>query len=195
MEKEKFDLKNKISGLFDAKNSRIKNFIMLLLIGICLMIIVWPEPASDSGDSKVTSENYKDEAGEINETSVSTTDEYISKLEEKLSGLLSSMNGVDKVQVMITLKDHGENVVEKDKNVSSITGADSNQNNSDEKTVTSKSENYDGPYVKQVLEPNIEGVLICCTGGGNPDIVLKITEAVQALFDVPVHKIVVLEAN
>jgi stage III sporulation protein AG len=41
--------------------------------------------------------------------------------------------------------------------------------------------------------PELEGVLIACTGGGNGAIATKITEAVQALFDVPAHKIVVLE--
>ncbi len=189
------NLKSKLSGLFDAKNGRIRNMVMLLLAGICLMIIVWPTPTNQSKDDKKTAEEVKGEVGKTNEVSIDSTDEYINKLEDRLAGVLASMDGVDNVQVMITLKDHGENIVEKDKSISNSSEERGSQNNSDEKTVTSKSDDYDGPYVKQVLEPNIEGVLICCTGGGNPDTVLKITEAVQALFDVPVHKIVVLEAN
>jgi stage III sporulation protein AG len=45
----------------------------------------------------------------------------------------------------------------------------------------------------EMAVPELEGVLIACTGGGNGAIATKITEAVQALFDVPAHKIVVLE--
>ena len=44
-------------------------------------------------------------------------------------------------------------------------------------------------------EPEIEGVVICCRGAENGETTLNITNAVQALFDVPVHKIVILEAN
>lgn len=43
-------------------------------------------------------------------------------------------------------------------------------------------------------EPEIEGVVICCRGAENGETTLNITNAVQALFDVPVHKIVILEA-
>ncbi|MBP3325343.1 MAG: stage III sporulation protein AG [Coprococcus sp.] len=195
MEKEDSGLKSKIMKLFDAKNGRLRNFVMLLLAGICLMIIVWPTSGTSSkGDDGVVATSEK-EAENNTESYISQTDAYTKQLEQRLSKLLSSMNGVGDVQVMITLKDNGENIVEKDKSESSVTDEGSKQNTYNEETVNAVSDDYDGPYVKQVLEPNVEGVLICCTGGGDADIVLAITEAVQALFDVPVHKIVVLESN
>lgn len=195
MGKEDSGLKSKIMKLFDAKNGKLRNFVMLLLAGICLMIIVWPTPDNTSKSSNDAAETSEKEAGNTTGSYISQTEAYTKQLESRLSKLLSSMNGVGDVQVMITLKDNGENIVEKDKSDSSITDEESKQSTYDEETVNAVSDDYDGPYVKQVLEPNVEGVLICCTGGGEPDIVLKITEAVQALFDVPVHKIVVLESN
>ena len=44
-------------------------------------------------------------------------------------------------------------------------------------------------------EPETDGVVIICKGAENGDTTLKITNAVQALFNVPTHKIVILEAN
>lgn len=195
MEKEDSGLKSKIMRLFDAKNGKLRNLVMLLLAGICLMIIVWPTSGNTSTNGNDAAETSEKEAGNTTESYISQTEAYTKQLENRLSKLLSSMNGVGDVQVMITLKDNGENIVEKDKSDSSITDEGGKQSTYDEETVNAVSDDYDGPYVKQVLEPNVEGVLICCTGGGDPDIVLKITEAVQALFDVPVHKIVVLESN
>lgn len=41
----------------------------------------------------------------------------------------------------------------------------------------------------------VEGVVVAAEGGGNSVIVRKITEVVQALFDVDSHKIKVIESN
>ena len=49
------------------------------------------------------------------------------------------------------------------------------------------------PYVVRNVKPQIKGVVVACEGGGDPEVALKISEAVQALFGLPAHKIVVLE--
>ncbi len=45
----------------------------------------------------------------------------------------------------------------------------------------------------KTIMPEIEGVVISCTGGGSAVVVEEITEAVQALFSVESHKIKVLK--
>ena len=44
-----------------------------------------------------------------------------------------------------------------------------------------------------VLEkyPEVEGVVVVCEGGDNSALALRIKEAVQALFNIDAHKIVV----
>ena len=49
--------------------------------------------------------------------------------------------------------------------------------------------------IQSLRRAEIEGVVICCKGAENAEMSLKITNAVQALFDVQAHKIVILEAN
>ena len=122
-----------------------------------------------------------------------TYDEYIDALEEKLRQILSNVKGVGSVEVMITLKDGGERIVEKDAASSESQSDDSSAKTNSETSVMVKDDSSNSPYISKVLEPEIEGVLISCEGASNPEVVVKITEAVQALFDVPAHKIVVLE--
>ena len=69
------------------------------------------------------------------------------------------------------------------------------QNAAPEDTVIRDDGSVKEPYVTKYNEPEIEGVVICCRGAENGEISLNITNAVQALFDVPTHKIVILEGN
>ena len=45
------------------------------------------------------------------------------------------------------------------------------------------------PYVIKQLQPEIEGVFVIAEGGGDENVQLQITEAVQALFGIEAHKI------
>ena len=114
------------------------------------------------------------------------------------------MEGVGKVEVMITLKDEGERVVEKDLNQ---VGQESTEKNGDasrteqekqyqEETVFSQQSTDGGaPFVSREMRPNVEGVLVVAKGGGDPKIAKNISDAVLALFPVEVHKIKVVKMN
>ena len=43
------------------------------------------------------------------------------------------------------------------------------------------------------MEPEIEGVLVAAEGGDNENVANEITQAVQVLFNIPVHKIKVVK--
>ena len=118
---------------------------------------------------------------------------YIVFQEEKLRGILSQVKGVGTVSVMITLKDGGEKIIEKDVTKSDSESDGSSQKSRSETSVMTNADSGEYPYVSKTLEPEIEGVLVSCTGASDPTVAMKITEAVQALFGVPAHKIVVLE--
>ena len=51
----------------------------------------------------------------------------------------------------------------------------------------------DSPYVTRETAPEIEGVLVVAQGAGSSSVKTEIYEAVQALFNVPAHKIKVLK--
>ncbi len=204
------NFRQKFQELKNQKNDALRKFIFLLLAGLCLLIILWPADKSKSSltdgnlpGNSLANEKKEDGAVETSDTvsekngtimsGNGTYDEYIDALEEKLRQILANVKGVGSVEVMITLKDGGERIVEKDAASSESQSDDSSAKTNSETSVMVKDDSSNSPYISKVLEPEIEGVLISCEGASNPEVVVKITEAVQALFDVPAHKIVVLE--
>ncbi len=188
----------------------------ILLAGICLLVILWPSDKKngfsgldaltgtkqDKTSGGVTGKKQNGESASDNGQGISgeessansSYEDYIAFQEEKLRGILSQVKGVGTVSVMITLKDGGEKIIEKDVTKSDDSESDgSSQKSRSEISVMTNADSGEYPYVSKTLEPEIEGVLVSCTGASDPTIAIKITEAVQALFDVPAHKIVVLE--
>ena len=112
------------------------------------------------------------------------------------------MDGVGNVRVMITLKNNGEKQLQSDTvRERSSTGETDSAGGS--RTVQEGREEYstvilnngtgDGPYVTRETAPEIEGVLVVAQGAGSSSVKTEIYEAVQALFNVPAHKIKVLK--
>lgn len=169
------------------------------LVGILLLVVAIPV---DSGKTK-TEEAEKTEQ---EETAYGGTDTeiYEKKMERRLAEVLESMDGVGKVEVMITLKDNGESVVEKD-NTTSNQNTNEGENGttrsateiqSQEETVFSEQQgNGQQPFISKEVTPQIEGVLVVAEGGGNATVVKNISDAVLALFPVEVHKIKVVKMN
>lgn len=191
------------------------NFLILLLAGILLLVIVWPVKDENKNENTAAKSSQWDSKEGImdlqSDLSLNKSEStqmagnewyaYVSYLEDSLEGLLGTMDGVGRVKVMITLKNSGEAVVEKDKNTSrsnttEVDSAGGSRNTADisneEETVYEKS---DTPYVTKRLAPTVEGVLVSAEGGGNDRTVQNITEAIQALFGVESHKIKVVKMN
>lgn len=102
-------------------------------------------------------------------------------LEKKLEGILERMDGVGEVSVMITLSDDGTRIVDKDTKETS--------ESIEKTTVIYDDEDTSVPYVTSTDKPTVSGVLVVAQGGGNPQVNNDISNAVSALFDVPMHKI------
>ena len=202
------EIKKKITGKFTRDN-----FLIIILAGVLLLVIAWPvkEDNTDTGtqiqsgqwDSKGnimdlqsdsaqnTGEDAKEGGGELRS--------YASYLEMSLEELLCTMDGVGKVRVMVTLKNSGEAVVEKDKvtvrnsttEVDSAGGSRNTADISDEEETVYGGSNV--PYITKVLAPSVEGVVVSAQGGDNAIIIQNITEAIQALFGIEAHKIKVVK--
>ena len=71
---------------------------------------------------------------------------------------------------------------------------------SEEKSSTSTSIYHDStngnePYVTMEKMPEIEGIIIVAQGGGDGTVATNITSAVEALLNVPAHKIKILKMS
>ena len=123
-------------------------------------------------------------------------------MERRLEEVLLAVEGVGEVKVMITLKDNGEKQLQSDtlREQSSTSETDSSggsrsvqEAREEYNTVIMNDGSSDSPYITRETVPEIEGVLVVARGAGDTSVKTEIYEAVQALFNVPAHKIKVLK--
>lgn len=159
-------------------------WLILGLSGILLLIIALP---TDGIQGTKEEEIFGGQESTGIEEDISK--QYARKLASQLEQALACMDGVGKVHVMITLKDSGEAVVEKD-----VTESGNGQSSSQyqEATVFTESGGRE-PYVSQQKLPAVEGVFVAAQGGGDSGVKQDIKEAVMALFPVEAHKIKIVK--
>ena len=204
-----------IRSVLKSSNNRIYKLLLILLAGVCMLIIVWPSGGSGplgtegsgagSGSAGVSGDRGTEGSGAgsdsvgagsaTGENYMNEVSTYTESLEKRLATVIESMDGISDVQVMITVKDNGQRVALKDRSTSQSDSGEASQSSVTEDTVLEDVEGQSTPYVTRYMQPEVEGVVICCRGAENAETTLKITNAVQALFDVQAHKIVILEAN
>ncbi len=116
--------------------------------------------------------------------------------------VLKKVDGVGEVDVMLTLFSSSEKVlrVDKERSRSATSETDSSggtRQQADESlresTVLAGSSQSGEPVVEKELAPEIAGIVISAQGGGNASVQKEISEAMQALFGLPAHKIKVLK--
>lgn len=114
-------------------------------------------------------------------------------IQQEMEEILSTVAGAGKVKVMVTYRSSAEQVLatEEKREESSKTAEESIQT---ERTVV-LADHGDGqsPIVLTEQAPVVEGVVIVAEGGEDPVVCGRLTEAAQALLDIPSHKIAVLK--
>lgn len=169
------------------QNMNRTDWLIVLLFGILLLVIAIPSNGgTKEPDCSNASENTQ-AAGTTAESTAQEYDSYKEMLEQELEELLSHMDGVGKVRVMLTIKDMGAHVL--DKNVKR------DGENSETSTVVYKHDKEESPYVTNQYLPDVEGVLIVAQGGGNAVTVSDISDAVMALFNIEPHKIKIVKMS
>lgn len=171
------------------KEPGIKEWAIILAAGVLLLLLSVPdlfhkeeEKAVDAGSAAVRIET--------------PTEEYAERMETKLEEMLLKVKGVTSAKVVITVKSTAEKVVLQDVTANTerleeqdgAGGVRNSQKSAEEKNTVLTGE---APYLTKELTPEVEGVVVVISGAeGNA--VLAITEAVQALFDVPAHKVKII---
>lgn len=201
MEKEKEKKKLSIKNIGPSK------LVILLLAGIFLLVLQFPDMLSSdntSKDSVVSEDNSLKDSTIYTETG-DEKDTYRKTLEDRLKKILVKVEGIGSVDVMITLKGSKELIILKDgpytqESMSEDDGEggkrDSSSIEKQESTVLVNNGNGESlPYVVQELEPEVEGIVVIAEGGDNVLIMTEIMDVAKVLFDVPAHKIKVMKMN
>jgi stage III sporulation protein AG len=178
------------------RNMKKDQWLIVFLAGVLLLVIAVPTDCGTSFSTKTddTASEQKTDTQEV----------YEEQLEERLERVLSSMEGVGAVEVMITFQDGGESIVEKDVSTTGETQTDTDSEGNDtqqtksersEETVYTQESGEEEPFVSKEIFPEIEGVLVVAQGGDDSTVAKNISEAVEALFGLEVHKIKVVKMN
>ena len=131
---------------------------------------------------------------------VSAADPYEEELERRISELLSGVEGVGRAEVMVVLKSSEEKVIHVDKNSSVSTTEEKGEGGTSriikEEEISESAvmgNQSQSPIIEKELTPELSGIIISADGGGNAGVKAEISEAMEALLGLPVHKIKVLK--
>lgn len=208
------------------RNMKKEDYIVLLLAGVLLLIISLPTEREKNkagvqreegrqGGGNITEflgETEESAAASAEETAVETgnfkgngsceLDSYVDGLEKRVEEIISSMEGVGKVQVMITLSDMGTEVLERDREVTTSDleetdnagGSRKNTENGQREEVVYRrdADGNETPYVVQRKLPEVTGVVVIAEGAGNAKVKENIIGAVSVLFNLNEHRIKVI---
>jgi len=157
--------------------------VIVIVSGILLIFLSW----GGLSGKRAPQEEKETTAGTETEPG-NDLQSYQARIEKQVENILCRVEGIDDVDVMITLRASREKVTLKDNK--------RDAEKSEEETVLTEDENKKtSPYVIQEVEPEIEGILVVCAGGDNPSVQREIIAGISALFPVESHKIKVMKSK
>ncbi len=191
--------KSYLTKIYDiGKGIGMDKLLIIAICGVVLVILSVPTSGSKSNENKTEPQTTD---SPISEISISSS-EYVAMLERKLELFLINVDGIGNVKVMITLEDYGEKVVltekpyskseQKDTDSQGGTGTKTEYSQEEQVVYEKDSQGNEIPYVVKNKQPAIKGIAVIAQGGNDANMVVKITDLIEALFGVSPHKISVI---
>lgn len=176
-------------------NLKDKNtWLILGLFGVLLLVVAMP--AEGTSKSRLPAATQQETRQEKATGEAENVMDETEALERRLEETLSLIDGAGRVRVMITMKDTGEKVVEKDMSRRLDANSDgTEQTDLSESSVYEKDGNIESPYISNELTPQVEGVLVVAQGAGNSLVKQNILQGVLALFPLEAHKITIVKMS
>ena len=190
----------------ENNKKKIENLVFLVVI---LIITVVAINAIWNGNSKKNkqdenSQNSKQLAQNMNNTTIETSSNTSKELEKNLETILSRIQGVGEVKVFINYSESSEvvpmyNEASKNSNTEETDtqgGIRKIQEQDSQKEIIYKEENGEKvPITKKIVEPKVQGAIITAKGASDVNIKTSIIQAVEAVTGLATHKIQVFEMN
>lgn len=167
----------------ENNNSKKSGKVILLVLGAALGIFLLLFGSYMDKEQKKADVKAEAESLELN----MNAEEYAAEAEKKIAELCSGVRGVSDVRVMVTLAG-GYNAVYAQ---NSQSGASGYRN----EFVLTGSGSSEAPLLVGYSVPEISGVGIVCSGGGDASVRREIISLVSATFGVSSNKIYVTEGQ
>ena len=134
-------------------------------------------------------------------TSKYTTQEYVAKLEQNLTELVSSIKGAGESKVMVTLENSEQTVYateerqNKEATEDKSDGQTSKKKESDgleKKYITVKdSDGSEKALSVTQIQPTVKGVVVVCQGGDDPFVQKKVIDAIKTALNITAKRVYV----
>lgn len=180
-------------GFLKGKPKLVTLLLAAGLIGIFLL-----------GVAPMLSGKETPEEGGPKQEELPTADRYARDLEERLEDVLRQIDGVGEVEVLVTLRQgysYCYAVTEKENRDCSEDVKNDLERRSSEKRTTEQSyvlvdgKNGSEPLVTATGEPEVRGVVVVCSGGGDPRVVSEVTDTVRVALEISSAKISVSQRS
>ena len=152
------------------RDKRVALIVCVGLAGIILLTLseLIPQKSAPNENSK--------------ETAVSDIrDNYEKDIEERLTSIVSSINGAGRTEVMITLASGDENVYAVKEKISDGT--------KEREYVVIESDSNESGLLLKVIEPEIRGVAVVCEGADSANVRQEIVSTVSAVLGISTNRI------
>ena len=140
-----------------------KYVLLVVAVGAALLLLPPLWERGEGGEGREMAEEQPDSGAE---------------LEARLSRVLSKIDGAGEVEVVLTLKSGPQQVLAQDVDT---TLDDRGTQSALTSVVISRGGGEEEAVVIQQLSPQYQGALVVCSGGDDPQVRLRIVEAVAAL--------------
>ena len=169
---------------FVEKLKSIKHFEIIVVIVFCaILLLIYASTFNTKKSENVT-------------TTTLTTEEYATYLENKLSNVLSHINGAGNVSVMVTLECGVEYVYATNKTEettsSTVSGTTTSQTTITEEIILVSVSGKASPIILKENLPKVSGVVIVASGANNISVRLELQKAVEALLEIDENDIEIL---
>ena len=155
---------------------------VLLVAALGALLLVWPAKGAGGGDGEA-----------VSAAPVKAETDSLAETERALAEILGKMEGVGRVDVMLTLQSGRELVLAGDDSLrysGNVNAPDSYDRSTS--TVTVGGAGEEDVVVTQERYPQYRGALVVCDGGGNDAVRLAVTGAVSALTGLGSDRIAVV---
>ncbi len=153
-----------------------------VLIACCLGLILAAQP----GKSTISGQSGgKEQAGPAEAAQT----ESLQQAETRLAELLGQIEGVGRVQVMLTARRGAERNYAYNTNSREGGGDVQRSNELQNELVIVSGGGTEQPVLSSVSSPEYQGALVVCDGADSPRVLLEVTQAVKALTGIPADRI------
>ena len=190
---------DKVKKVLSSKET----LIIAILAGIILIIASTSMFTGNKTNTQTPSQIVDNNSKNVDAVSGTPTDKSINIKE--IEGIISKIVGAGKVSVMITYENGIEKVPGTDNNTSETNTVEKDAQGGNRAVTDTKQDSkvvYEGGdtasknvFVTKEIQPTLKGILIVASGASDVEVKANISKSAQILFNLPMHKIQVVEGN